>query len=128
LLGGKLEEFLADRQPGIISSLGSVVLRLLAPFPLGMPGVILGIVEVIGAILQRLGLGASAEKIGLKLPLFTLELLDSLLQGGDAAEGIAMTTLPISDLLTELEILASQAPDFSAQIYPFLVWDRHQGD
>ena len=50
LLGGKFEEFLADRQPGIISSLGSVVLRLLAPFPLGMPGVILGIVEVIGVV------------------------------------------------------------------------------
>jgi len=47
---------------------------------------------------------------------------------GDAAQGIAMTTLPISDLLAELEILASQPPDFSAQLDPFLAWDRHQGD
>ena len=44
MLGGKLEEFLADRQPGIVSPLGSVVLRLLAAFPLGMLGVVPGIV------------------------------------------------------------------------------------
>ena len=43
-------------------------------------------------------------------------------------QGIAMTTLPISDLLAELEILAFQAPDFSAQLDPFLAWDLHQGD
>ena len=112
LLGGKIDEFLTDRQPGIISSLGSVVLRLLAPFPLGMLGVVLGIVQVIGAILQRRGLGASAEEIGLELPLLTLELFDFLLQRGDAEQGIAVATLPISDLLAELEILASQALDF----------------
>ena len=39
-----------------------------------------------------------------------------------------MTTLPISDLLAELEILAFQALDFGAQLVPFLVWDLHQGD
>jgi hypothetical protein len=39
-----------------------------------------------------------------------------------------MTTLPISDLLAELEILAPQATDFGAQLDPFLAWDRHQGD
>ena len=71
----KDSEFLADRQPGIISSLGSVVLRLLAPLPLGMLGVVLGIIQVIGAIPQRLGFGASSEKIGLELPLFTFELV-----------------------------------------------------
>ena len=79
LLRGKFEEFLADRQPGIISSLGSVVLRLLAPFPLGMLGVVLGIAQVIGAIPQRLGFGASAEKIGLELAFFTFELVVFLL-------------------------------------------------
>ncbi len=79
LLGGKIDELLTDRQPGIIAPLGSVVLRLLAPFPLGMLGVVLGIVQVIGAILQRLGFGASSEKIGLELPLFTFELLDFFL-------------------------------------------------
>jgi hypothetical protein len=75
-LRGKFEEFLADRQPGIISSLGPVVLRLLAPFPLGMLGVVLGIVEVIGAVLQGLGFGAPSEEIGLELPLFSFELVD----------------------------------------------------
>ena len=108
MLGGKFEEFLADRQLGIIAPLGSVVLRLLAPFPLGMLGVVLGIVKVIGAIVERLGFRASSEKIGLELPLFTFELFDFLLECGDAEQGIAITTLPISDLLAELEILALQ--------------------
>ncbi len=79
LLGGKVEESLAHRQPGVISPLGSVVLRLLAPFSLRMLGVGLGIVQVIGAIPQRLGFGASSEKIGLELPLFTFELFVFLL-------------------------------------------------
>ena len=39
---------------------------------------VLGIVQVIGAILQRRGFGASAEEIGLELPFFPLELLDFL--------------------------------------------------
>jgi hypothetical protein len=112
LLGGKFEEFLADRQSGIISPLGSVVLRLLAPFPLGMLGVGLRIVQVIGAILQRLGFGASSDKIGLELPLLAFQLFDLLLPRGDAVESIAMTTLPISDLLTEFEIFALQPIDF----------------
>ncbi len=38
-----------------------------------------------------------------------------------------MTTLPISDLLAEHEILALQAPDFSAQLDQFLAWFLHQG-
>ena len=113
LLGGKFEEFLADRQLGIIAPLGSVVLRLLAPFPLGMLGVVLGIVKMIGAIVERLGFRASSEKIGLELPLFTFELFDFLLECGDAEQGIAITTLPISDLLAEFEILALQALDFA---------------
>src|SRR5208337_1862817 len=79
LLGGKIDEFLTDRQPGIIAPLGSVVLRLLTPIPLGLLGIVLGIVQVIGAILQRLGFRASSEKIGLELPLFTFELLDFFL-------------------------------------------------
>ena len=64
---------------------------------------------MIGAILQRRGFGASSEEIGLELPLFTFELFDFLLQRGDAEQGIAVATLPISDLLAEFEILASQA-------------------
>ena len=79
MLGGNFDGFLADRQPGIISPLGSMVLRLLAPFSLGMLGVVLGIVEAIGAILQRLGFGASSEEIGLELPLLTFELVVFLL-------------------------------------------------
>ena len=128
LLGGKFDEFLADRQLGIIAPLGSVVLRLLAPFPLGMLGIVLGIVQVIGAIVQRLGFRASSEKIGLKLPLFTFELVDFLLECSDAELGITMATLPISDLLAELEILAFQAPDFSAQLDQFLALALRQGD
>ena len=119
LLGGQIDEFLPDRQPGIIAPLGSVVLRLLTPIPLGLLGVVLGIVQVIGAILQRLGFKASSEKIGLELPLFTFESLDFLLECGDAFQGIAMATLPISDLLAEFEILALQALDFGAQLDHF---------
>jgi len=50
----------------------------------------------------------------MELPLFTFELFDFLLECGDAEQGIAMATLPISDLLAELEILAFQAPAISA--------------
>ncbi len=60
---------------------------------------------MIGAIPQRLGFGASSEKIGLELPLFTFEVFDFLLSRSDAEQGVAMTTLPISDLLAELKIL-----------------------
>ena len=44
----------------------------------------------------------------MELPLFTFELFDFLLECGDAEQGIAMATLPISDLLAEPEILAFQ--------------------
>ena len=50
----------------------------------------------------------------MELLLFTFELFDFLLECGDAEQGIAMATLPISDLLAELEILAFQAPAISA--------------
>ena len=119
LLGRQFTEFLPDQKGGIIPSLGSGVARLLAPLPFGLLSLVLGIVQVIGAILQRRGLGASAEEIGLELPLLTLELFDFLLQRGDAEQGIAVATLPISDLLAELEILASQALDFGAQLDHF---------
>ena len=114
LLGGKIDEFLTDRQPGIIAPLGSVVLRLLAPFPLGLLGVVLGIVQVIGAIVEWLGFRASSKEVGLELPLFTFELLDFLLECRDPFQGIAMATLPISDLLTESKILPFQSPAISA--------------
>ena len=51
------------------------MLRLLAPLPFRFLSLVLGIVQVIGAILQRRGFGASAEEIGLELPFFPLELL-----------------------------------------------------
>jgi hypothetical protein len=69
----------------------------------------LGIIQVIGAIVPRLGLGASSKQIGLELAFLAFELFDLLLQGGDALQGIAMATLPIPGLLTEFEVLALQA-------------------
>ena len=87
---------------------------MLAPIPLGALGVVPGIIPVIGAIVPRLGFGASSEKIGLELASLAFKLFDLLLQRGDAVEGIAMAILPISDLLTELKILAFQAMDSSA--------------
>ena len=109
---GAIEDFLADGQRGVIPSLGTRVPRLLAPVPLGCLGVVLGIIQVIGAIVPRLGFGASSEQIGLELAFLAFELFDLLLQRGDAVEGVAMTILPISDLLTEFEVLALQAIDF----------------
>jgi hypothetical protein len=97
---------------GVIPSLGTRVPRLLAPVPLGCPGVVLGIIQVIGAIVPRLGFGASSEQIGLELAFLAFELFDLLLQRGDALQGIAMATLPIPGLLTEFEVLALQAIDF----------------
>src|SRR3954471_10065018 len=96
---------------GVIAALRSRVLRLLAAIPLGSLGVVLGIIEVIGAIVPRSGLGASSEEIGLELAFLAFELFDFLLQRGDASQGIAMTTLPISHLLTQFEVLALQGLD-----------------
>ena len=93
---------------GVIPSLGTRVARLLASVPLGSLGVVLEIIPVIGAIVPRLGFGASSEKIGLELAFLAFKLFGLLLQRGDAVEGIAMTILPISDLLTEFEILRSK--------------------
>ena len=107
LLGRQFEELVTNRQMRVIPSLGPGVLRLLAPLPLGFPGVVLGIVQVIGAIAPRRGLRASPEEIGLELAFFTVELFDSLLQPADAVQGIAMATFPICGLLAELDVLAS---------------------
>jgi hypothetical protein len=89
---------------------------LLATAPPSLLGVGLGIIQIVGAIIPRSGLGAPSEKIGLELALLAFKLLDLLLQGGDAVEGIAMARLPISCLLAELEILALQAMDSSAEL------------
>jgi len=112
LLGRQYEEFLADGQMGVIAALGAGVLWLLTPLPLGSLRVVPRIIEVIGAIVPWLGFGASSEQIGLELAFLALELFDLLLRRGEAVEGIAMARLPISDLLTEFEVLALQALDF----------------
>jgi hypothetical protein len=106
LLGRQFEGFLADMQMEVIPSLGTRVPWLLASIPLRAVEFVLGIFQVIGAILPRLGFGTSSEEIGLELAFFAFKLFDLLLQRGDAAEGIAMTRLPIPDLLAEFEILA----------------------
>jgi hypothetical protein len=116
LLGRQFDESLTAGQMGVIPSLGTRIPRLLAPVPLGFLGVVLGILQVIGAIVPRLGFGASSEQIGLELASLAFELFDLLLQRGDAVEGIAMTRLPISDLLTEFEIPALQAMDSSTEL------------
>ena len=113
---------------GVISSLGTRIARLLAPVPLGCLGVVLGIIQVMGAIGPSLGFGASSEQIGLELAFLAFEVFDLLLQRGDAVEGIAMTRLPITDLLTEFEILALQAMDSSADLANFPVQVLHQSD
>ena len=76
---------------------------------------------MIGAIVEWLGFRASSKEVSLELPFFTFELLDFLLECGDAFQGIAMATLPISDLLAEFEVLALQALDFGAQLEHFPV-------
>ncbi len=79
-----------------------------------------------GAIVSRSGFGTSSEQIGLELAILTFELFDLLLQRGDAVEGIAMTRLPISDLLTEFEILTLQAMDSSVEHANFPAHVLHQ--
>jgi len=97
---------------GVIPSLGTRVARLLTPVPLGSVGIVLGILQVMGAIGPGLDFGASSEQIGLELAFLAFQLFDLLLQRGDAVEGIAMTRLPISGLLTKFEVVALQAIDF----------------
>ena len=113
---------------GVIPSLGSGVLRLLAPFPLRFLGVVLGIIQVIGAIASARGLGASPEEIGFELAFFTFELFDFLLQPGDPLQGIAMATFPIGSLLAELEVLSFETLVCGAQLSEFLAQSRHQGN
>jgi len=112
LLGREFDPVLSDGQMGVIASLGARIARLLAPVPLGPPGVILGILQVIGAIGPGLAFGASSEQVGLELAFLAFELFDLLLQRGDASEGIAMARLPVSGLLSEFEVLTLQAIDF----------------
>ena len=80
-------------------SVGCVVLRLLTPFSLVLLLVVLCIFQVIVAIFEWLGFRASSKEVSLEW-FFTFELL-ILLECGDAFQGIAMATLPISDLLSE---------------------------
>jgi hypothetical protein len=120
LLRRQFEEFLMGRQAGVIAAFGSGVPRLLAPVPPGLLRRILGIVEAMGAIVQGLLFGASSEEIGWELPLFPFEVFDFLLQGRDTEQGIAMATLPGSDLLAELEVLAVQSLEVGAQLGHFL--------
>jgi hypothetical protein len=126
LLGRQFQELLTNRQMRIIPSLGSGVLRLLAPFPLGFQGVVLGVFQVVGPIAPRRGLGASPEEIGLELAFFTFELFDFLLQLGDAVQGIAMATFPICGLLAEFEVLTLETLDFGAQLRDFLAQGPYQ--
>ena len=126
MFGRQFDEPLAGRQMGVIASLGAGVLRLLAPLPRGFVGLVFGIIQVIGAVIPSLGFGTSSEEIGLELAFLAFELFDLLLQRGDAVEGIAMTRLPISDLLTEFEILALQAMDSSAELANFPAHVLHQ--
>jgi len=128
VLGRQFDEFLTDGQRGVIASLGTGVARLLAPVPLGCPGVVLGIIQLMGAVIPRLGFGASSEQIGLELAFLALEVFDLLLQCGDAVEGIAMTRLPISGLLTEFEVLALQAIDFGVERADLSAQVLHQSD
>lgn len=128
VLGRQFEDFLADGQRGVIPSLGSRVLRLLTPLALGSQGVVLGILQVMGAIVARVGFGASSEEIGLELAFLAFEQGDGLLPRGDAAQGIAMPTPPITHLLTQFEVLAVQGLDFGTQGGHFLAQVRHRGD
>jgi hypothetical protein len=105
-LGRQFGELVLDRQMGVIPSFGDGIVRLLAPFPLRFLRVVLGIIQVIGAIAPRRGFGAAPKKVGFELAFFTFELFGFLFQLGDALQGIAMATFPISDLLAEFEVLA----------------------
>jgi hypothetical protein len=113
-------DFFVGRQARIIAAFGPGILRLLAPIPPGWRGPVLRVIQVMGAIVQGPGFGASSKEIGLELALFPFELFDFLFQRGDAAQGIAMATLPISHLPAQFEVVASQALDLGAQLGHFL--------
>src|SRR5689334_7406779 len=68
-LGRQFDELLTDRKRGIIAPLRSGIARLLAALSSRPRRVALGVVQVIGTILQRRGLRATTEAIGLELTL-----------------------------------------------------------
>jgi hypothetical protein len=69
---------------GVIPSLGTWVPRSLAPVPLGGLGVVLGIIQVLGAIAAGWGFGASSEPIGLESAFLAFQLFDLRFQRRDA--------------------------------------------
>jgi hypothetical protein len=127
-LGRQYGELVHDRQMGVIPSLRTGVVRLLASFPLTSQGVVLGIVQVMGAITSSRGLRAFPEEIRFELAFFPFELFDLLLQLGDPSQGIAMATLPISGLPAEFEVLSFETLDFGAEVNDFLAQSRHQAN
>src|ERR1700677_1391856 len=126
LLGRQFDELVTNLQMRVIPSFGSGVVRLLAPFPLRFLGIVLGIIQVIGAILSSRGLGTSPEKVGFELAFFTFELFDFLFQLGDALQGIAMATFPISDLLAEFKVFTLETLNLGAELRDFLAQRPYQ--
>ena len=110
----------------VIPSFRSGAVRLLAPFPLRFLGIVLGIIQVIGAVLSSRGLGTSPEKVGFELAFFTFELFDFLFQLGDALQGIAMATFPISDLLAKFEVFTLETLNLGAEFRDFLAQRPYQ--
>jgi hypothetical protein len=110
----------AEGRAVVIPSFGAGVVRLLAPFPRRRLRVVLGIIQVVGAITARRFLGAFPKEIGLEFAFFPFELFDHLLQLGDAESGIAMATLRIARLPTLFEVLALETLDYGAQLSHFL--------
>ena len=89
---------------------------LLAPIPLGLGGRLLGILQVIGAILAGLLFRFATEKVSLEFADFAAQKLQFLVHFFEALAGSSMHALPIAGLLPQFQILPPPAFDVRTQL------------
>jgi hypothetical protein len=82
---------------------------------LGFCGGLLGILQVIGAILAGLLFRFATEKVSLEFADFAAQKLPFLVHFFEALAGTSMHALPIAGLLPQFEILPPQAVNRQTQ-------------
>ena len=128
LVLGQLAEFLDDRQVTVVPPLRpGPIGSLAAPGGLGGGRLLLLALEAIGAVPRRSFFALSAEELVLELAILTAKLCDLLFQLGDPLLGRGVLTPPITGLLPQFEVVASQLRDFAAQLRNILPQLRQPG-
>ena len=94
---------LTHGQMAVIAASGRRLAGLSPAWPLGLG--VGGILEFIGAVAARLLLGTASKAFGLQLADLSAELFVLLLHGRETAQGIGVSALPISGLLSQFQVV-----------------------